>query len=319
MKPTLAFLCILLMACFVLLNISCRKTKAESNEEKINLIRAELSSKPQKVFTGHIPRTSDKVIKQVGKVSGGCDYDITYELFYSIIALPCGTSSPGPSPGSTNDYQIDFDFYLYTDPENCGPPRNVVPDPVLSNIVVTINGNAITVGTSNPLPTDACGYLIFGSEKFTDVGVTCADPDMRIDISGTYSSTSCSPSQNFLIDDISPDLEPSVCTGSQYATGITAEVFPNIAFSPGQFLLFFPWDLACYSSCFIPTTWTQVEIEYYKSPSGTPSTQSFNYLPTGPYQINVSSGSGTYYVRARYKCSGGGTGQWSTWKSVPVS
>jgi len=284
-----------------------------SKQESIERVRSKLYGEKILIGEGKINIPLENIQQVSSESSNAKDVcvglTVSSAFFtYRIYWIPANCSVSG-----TDDYSIEFENWLSTSP-NWG---NIsTPDPSLSNVVVKLNGVTLT-GTQTsygyPHPDNSLGYTILGNASlFSDLGVTCSNSTISVEISGTF-TCSLGGTKNFTLTS-NPSLHPSACPG--YSP--QAVIYPAESFNTGEFWLLFPWDITCHETCFLPSDWTQLEVQYYKSPSGSVNTTYLSYRPVGPYTITVSSGSGVYYVRARYNCSGGGTGIWSDWKPIQV-
>jgi hypothetical protein len=298
---------------------SCKKTEKYNHDNKTSGTQ-NLFNKPQKIFSGHIPRTN-KGVKNLSLTEPSC-YNTSYELWYTITSLPCGTlTTPNPIYGTTNDYQIDWHLAIYPDPALCtgkGSPQ----DPEMQNFSITFQ--SIIIGDQSPTsPTyfDACGYSVSGSYQFSQLGIfsiTNFGYELDIDVTGEWISTNyCGGNaEGFQISNIQPLLVLHPCTNS-YGTAPIAPINPNSNGSGNSFDIFFPWDnVTCFSASFMPDQYASIQVEYYKPGYGVYNASRSNPA-YGPWVIPVYNGGGTYYVRARYVCNNA-IAPWSSWHQVSV-
>lgn len=312
--------CILMLVISGIVFFSCRKTtisdppegqSSKSRDELIQKAKNEIFSKPQTVFSSHMKITEGmiKTTKGSGPVvtgKGQCNYTFSGDLYYSIVSLPCS--------GGINEYRIDFTYYLYTNGNYSGP--------LLSGVTVAFNNVALSNPTDYTytagVPGSSMGYTFTGSSLFSTVGISCNATGVNLDFSGYCFSYLCSPGDNFSLS-VPIHLRPSACSG----ISPTAEIYPaDDPTNNNGFWVFFPWDLICFDPCYLPNDWNDIELEYYKDPTGSLHTVYTGMSPFdfGPYAVSIGAeGTGTYYVRGRFLCAGGGTGAWSGWHAVPVN
>lgn len=319
----------LIQACYVVLVVSvfafhsCRKesttAKTEQTESGQSVIKKNQSlvnsqsSKPTKLFSGQVIVPFKKSQNSLNDLTGyqgrgPCNYTFGGILNYSIVSLPC--------IGGVNEYRMDFTFYFHVVGAISAGINTEVTE---FNSFTLSNPSQYTYSYGVP-PTpdnlDGNGFTFTGSVIFSDVHISCGMSTADLNFSGHCWSYLCNPGDDYNLT-ISVPLRPSACSISSP----TAEIYPNISFNNGEFWVFFPWDFGCFEECFLPNDWTDLELEYYKSPNGTHHSILTGMTPFdwGPYVVTVSEGAGTYYVRGRYKCSGGGNSAWSAWSAVPVN
>ncbi len=313
----------LLQACMVMLVLvgiqmsSCRKTANEQKtktdnqkEAALQKMRSEFSTKPVTLFSKRITLTDAMVKTMLGKSTetgkGPCNFTFTGSyLMYNIQSSLC----------PTNDYIFNFTFYLYV---NGSSALFLANDNVHFNSYLLSNPTHYTYSFGVP-PTggnpSGNGVTFTGSVTFSAASISCGMSTANLNFTGDCNSYLCSPGNSYNIS-IPVTLRPSACSGE----APVPEIYPNTGGSAGEIDIFYPWDLSCYSPCYLPNDWYNIHLEFYKSPGGTHNYDFTGATPfsTGPYTVIVTDGAGTYFVRARWSCLFGSS-DWSGWKPVAVN
>jgi hypothetical protein len=221
----------LLQACIVMLLLagiqlsSCRKTTNEEesksvsqNEAALQKVRDHYSSQRIKLFSKRITLT-DAMIKSVqGKSTstgrGPCNFTFTGSyLEYNIATSPC----------LSNDYVMNFTFYLYVN----GPGSiSLTNDYLYFNSYLLSNPGEYTYSYGVP-PSggnpSGNGFTFTGTVGFSDASIGCGVSTADLDFIGDCVSLLCNPGDPYNIS-IPVPLRPSACTGESPIL----EIYPDV-------------------------------------------------------------------------------------------
>ena len=245
---------------------SCKKTGTETTKEQtVKEGYSQNGSHQQNVLRYNRPTDAVKIFsktidvppgKGVGKPSnntstagrGPCNYTFSGTLEYAIYSLPCGTLNM-PSGYPTNEYRIDFTFYMNTIGSSLPNLQNdflILNGVTLSNPGDYSYSSGVPPTSQNP---NGDGFTFTGSIWFSNLDINlpigCGQSTTSMIFQGHCWSPLCSPGDDYFITINNISLKPSDACAANSEPAI---VYPNVSPNQGEFYVFMPWDGACFET-----------------------------------------------------------------------